>query len=110
MKTGEGEERMLISALLGLLRHHEVTRVNVEARKAETYAETAAAGWSEDPSPASLREAGKEDTEAVRLLRPLISEDKPPLPPDSNGEYASFIKAVDQLERKPRDHSLDVFE
>ena len=110
MKTGEGEKRMLISALLGLLRHHEVDRVNVGAKKAETYPEVTAAGVPEGPPPASLRQAGKEDLEAARLLRPLISEDKPPLPLNSNGEYASFIKAVDQLERKPRDHSLDVFE
>ena len=111
MKTGWGEIRMLISALLGLLRHHDVTRGNAEAKKGvETFKEVAAAAITEDPSPANPHEAGNADLTADRVLGPPIAEDKSPLPPDSNVEYASFIKAVDRLVKNPREHSLDIFE
>ncbi len=102
---------MLISALLGLLRHHEAPRTNAEAKKGVgTYEEMAAAAVPQGPSPVSPHQAGNADLEADRILRPPMAEDKPPLAPDPNPEYASFIKAVDRLVKKPREHSLDIFE
>ncbi len=97
---------MLISALLGLLRHLDVTRANVEAKKeVKTYEEVAATAM-----PAITHETGNAHPETGPPVLPPIAEESPPRPPDSNVEYACFIKAVDRLVKKPCEHSLDVFE